>query len=91
MLKIASAIASQGETTSLSNVGAITMPEVFNKHIKLFDMMVSTNKTQACVCSYEDTLVLNFSSIYDNEEVQRKVFRTLSEMGISIQIATNIE
>lgn len=89
VLKIAVKITSVGETTSLSNVGAINMPDEVKKYIRLFDMMVSTSGLQACMCSYEDNLVLTFSSIFKNSDIQKRVFRTLSDLGLDVIIQTN--
>ena len=89
VLKIAVKISSVGETTSLSNVGAVSMPDEVKKYIKLFDMMVSTSSIQACMCSYENNLVLTFSSVFKNSDVQKRVFRTLSDLGLDITIQTN--
>lgn len=89
VLRLATKISSIGATTSLSNVGAIAMPDEVKKYIKLFDMMVSTPGIQACMCSYENNLVLTFSSVFKNSDIQKRVFRTLSELGLDVTIQTN--
>ena len=89
VLKIAVKITSCGETTSLSNVGVIELPEEIKKYVRLFDMMVSTSGLQACMCSYENNLVLNFSSVFGNSDIQRRVFRTLSDLGLEVTVRSN--
>ena len=89
VLKIAVKITSIGETASLSNVGAIKMPDELKKYIRLFDMMVSTSEIQACMCSYENNLVLTFSSVFKNTDIQKRVFRTLSDLGLEVTVNTN--
>lgn len=89
VLRLAAKISSMGATTSLSNVGAINMPAEVKKYIRLFDMIVSTSGLQACMCSYEDNLVLTFSSVFKNSDIQKRVFRTLSDLGLDITIQTN--
>lgn len=89
VLRLAARISSMGATTSLSNVGAINMPDEVKKYIRLFDMIVSTPGLQACMCSYEDNLILTFSSVFKNSDIQKRVFRMLSDLGLDITIQTN--
>ena len=90
VLNLSVKIAEMGETISLSNVGAISMPKEVESYIKMFDMMVSTSGMQACMCSYENNLVLTFSSVFKNTEIQKRVFRTLSELGLEITVEANV-
>ncbi len=89
VLNLSVKIAELGETTSLSNVGAINMPKEVEKYIKMFDMMVSTSGLQACMCSYKNNLVLTFSSVFKSTEIQKRVFRTLAELGIDVVVEAN--
>ena len=90
VLNLSVKIAEMGETISLSNVGAISMPKEVESYIKMFDMMVSTSGMQACMCSYKNNLVLTFSSVFKNTEIQKRVFRTLSELGLEITVEANV-
>lgn len=82
-------VTEMGVTASLSNVGKIEMPEVFKPYIRLFDVFVSTDKLQICMCSYEDNMVISFTSAFVNTDVQRRFFRALSDMGIAVEIVSN--
>ena len=90
VLNLSVKIAELGETISLSNVGAINMPKEVENYIKLFDMMVSTSGLQACMCSYKNNLVLTFSSVFKNAEIQKRVFRTLAELGLEVTVEANV-
>lgn len=89
VLNLSVKVAEMGETTSLSNVGAINMPKEVEKYIKMFDMMVSTSGLQACMCSYKNNLVLTFSSVFKSTEIQKRVFRTLADIGLDVTIEAN--
>lgn len=77
-------------TSVLSNIGKVSMPSELEPYIELFDVCVSTNKIQMCICSYKDKLSLNFTSPFISAEVQKNFFRELSTRNIEVYIATNI-
>ena len=89
VLDLSVKIAEMGESISLSNIGAVNMPKEVEGYIKMFDMMVSTSGLQACMCSYKNNLVLTFSSVFKNTEIQKRVFRTLAELGLEITVEAN--
>lgn len=88
-LKIANSFVDRSYTSTLSNVGKVNMPDEIKPYISSFDIFVSTNKLQACVCSYENILRISFTSAFVSTEIQRRFFKTLSEMGIPVDIASN--
>lgn len=90
VLKIANAVVDKSYTSTFSNVGIISMPEEIKPYIASFDIFVSTNKLQACCCSYENNLRVSFTSSFLSTEVQRRFFKTLTEMGIPVTIESNI-
>ncbi|GHU69806.1 hypothetical protein FACS1894184_14370 [Clostridia bacterium] len=79
------------DTAALSNIGRITMPEDMSQYIRLFDVFVSKNRPQICLCSFGDTLAVSMSSPLVDTGIQRWFFRQLAQMGISIQIVSNLE
>ncbi|WP_326907347.1 hypothetical protein [Sedimentibacter sp. MB31-C6] len=89
ILRVANNIADKGYTSTLSNIGIINMPEEIKPFISSFDIFVSTNKLQACVCSFENNLRISFTSAFINTEIQRHFFRTLTDMGIPVEIVSN--
>ncbi len=88
-LKIANSIVDRSYTSTLSNVGKVSMPDEFKEFISSFDLFVSTNKLQACFCSYENVLRISFTSAFVSTEIQRRFFKTLAEMGIPVDIVSN--
>lgn len=89
VLRIAHDISAMAATVSLSNIGRVDMPEEMKSYIRLFDVFVSTNKLQACICSFKETLTVSFTSSFVSTDIQRRFFRTLTDMGIPIEITTN--
>ncbi len=89
VLRIAHDISAMAATVSLSNIGRVDMPEEMKPYIRLFDVFVSTNKLQACICSFKETLTVSFTSSFVSTDIQRRFFRTLTDMGIPIEITTN--
>ena len=65
------------------------MPEIFEKYINSFGMFVATNKIQAGVCTYNDNLTISFSSCFINADIERRFFRTLTDMDIPVVISAN--
>lgn len=89
VLKAAHDIKSLAFTCTLSNVGRISMPEPMKKHIRYFDLFVSTKKMHVCMCSFEEVMSIAFSSRFVSHEVQKNFFRKLAQMDIPVTIATN--
>lgn len=90
ILKIANSIIDRSYTSTLSNVGVINMPDDIKPFLYSFDIFVSTNKLQACVCSFENQLRISFTSAFISTEIQRRFFKTLTDMGIPVTIESNI-
>lgn len=89
-LKIANGIVDRSYTSTLSNVGIVSMPDDIKPFISSFDIFVSTNKLQACVCSFENKLRISFTSAFVSTEVQRRFFKTLTDLDIPVTIESNI-
>lgn len=88
-LRIAYDVNQAEATAALSNIGKITMPEEMADCVRLFDVIVSTNRLQICMCSYRDNLTVSFSSAFLGTDIQKRFFRILTEMGIEIEITAN--
>jgi len=89
VLNIAFKMSETHETTTISNIGKVSMPKVFEQYIHSFGMFVSTNKLQMGVCTYNDLLTVSFASCFINTDIERRFFRTLTDMGIEIEISAN--
>lgn len=74
---------------SISNIGKIEMPQAAQSYVRRFDVFVSTEKLQACVCSYGSELTVSFTSAFRSTNVQKNFFRQLTAAGIPVEIQSN--
>jgi hypothetical protein len=89
VLKNAAWQAGKEDSAAFSNLGKITMPAEFVPHIRLFDVFTATKRPQICICSFEDTLVISFSSPLVSSDIQRSFFRGLGAFGLETEIVSN--
>lgn len=75
-------LGSRSITAVYSNIGIIHLPEEYKKYIDRFGIFASTNSLQLCSCSYEDQLVLGFTSKIPDDSIQRNFVKILKEEEI---------
>lgn len=80
-------MAEQEVTAVLSSMSVVKMPEDYAQYIEKFGVYTSTNRTELCICSFQDTLSLGFTSRYDSTNIQRNFYRILKELGASVKVA----
>jgi len=78
------------QTMTLSNIGKVEIPKEVQKYIKLFDVMASTDKTQLCMCSYLNKMVLTFTTHLIDTEIEKNFFKELNNNDIEIIINDNV-
>ena len=79
-------------TTTLTNIGNISVPEEYREYIETFHAFLPTSKGQhirSTVCSYGDTLCFSFSYTLLDSSVQRGFFRCLSRDGLEVRLESN--
>lgn len=79
-------------TTTLTNVGNVTVLDEYKPYINLFRGYIPFSKGQELKCtvmSYLDTLTLSITSAYVDNAIPKYIFRQLAADGISVQIETN--
>lgn len=91
VLRFANWLSYQKTTSCLSNVGKVQMPQEMTKYIRLFDLFVSTKTTQIATCSFEDNFVISIATAFFRGDLPKRFFRHLSDMGLEIEITTNME
>lgn len=79
----------QEVTTSVSNVGRVTMPEPLVPYIDRFASFMSTNTEQMCISSFQDRLVFGFTSAFIECSAIMNFFRRLTAFGIGVELSTN--
>ena len=88
-LKLADKINDRGITTSISNIGRINVPPEIKKYIKQFSVSVSAKMPKITLCSFEDRMVITFTSPFKETDIQRTFFQFLSDKGLEIEISSN--
>lgn len=86
-IKIAHDLSDRQYTCSLSNIGIFKVPKEVEQYIRCFSVFVSTKKKQTCMCSYQDDLVIGFTSPFLATEVERNFLRKLTSMGLDVEVA----
>lgn len=79
-------------TTTITNIGNVQVEEAYSSFIESFHAYIAMSKGQSLkgtVCSYKDTLVFTFSSIFAETSVQGTFFRKIAEDGVDVRVETN--
>jgi hypothetical protein len=79
-------------TSSLSNMGRVTMPDELDGHIDKFELVPLYPNTRriSCACiSYHDKLVITFGRTLIEPIVEKYFFRTLAEQGCHVKIESD--
>lgn len=79
-------------TTTFTNIGNIPVEEAYKPYIEQYHAFLPMSKGQnlkGTICSYGDTLVMNFSYTLKDTSIQRGFFRRITEDGIHVEIETN--
>ena len=79
-------------TTTITNVGRISVDAPYAPYIELFHVLMAISKGQhvkGTICSYGDTLVFSFCYDLIDPSVQRGFFRKLAQDGVEVEIESN--
>lgn len=79
-------------TTTVTNIGNITVDGEYEPYIDNFAACIAMSKGQSIkgtICSYKDTLIFTFSSIYEDTSLQQCFFKKLVEDGVDVSVETN--
>ncbi len=89
VLRIAAGIKNRGVSSSLSNLGIVSMPPELSPFIRQFSACTGAARPQITMCSYQDRTVISFTSPFRETDIQRSFFRFLTGQGIEVQISSN--
>lgn len=89
VLKFANYLNNRGITATLSNVGRIKVNEKLEPYISMFNCFNSARRPQIAICSYKDKLVVSFASPFEDTDIQKNFYRSLTAEGVNITISTN--
>lgn len=83
---------SKAFTTTVTNLGSISVLEEFSEYIEKFHVVLSVSKKQdlkCSVCSYQDELVFTFASALTDTNLAKAFFRNLTKQNIKVTIESN--
>ena len=92
MKAVFNAVGERKSCLSLSNLGAVKIPENMEKYIDRFDFILGIQATAPYNCgvlSYKDTLYINFIRNIREPFLEAKFFSTLRDMDISVTVESN--
>lgn len=80
-------------TSSLiSNIGLIKAPKEIEPYVEKMSLVLAQGMVNAARCgavSYNGTLALSVTNIYESTDVQREIFTTFVKEGIPVKIESN--
>lgn len=68
------------QTTVLSNLGQIKMPQEYEPFIESFTTLMNTDDIQLTMCSFKDEMSLSFSSHIISKEIERSFIKKLQNI-----------
>jgi|LSQX01.3.fsa_nt_gb NRPS condensation-like uncharacterized protein len=86
-------ISERGATTTLSNLGVISIAREVSEYIDKFDVISYTDNSlpiKVGICSFDDKLSIAFSSVLIDTDIERTFFTYLSNLGIDVRISSSI-
>ena len=90
VLRIADKLNDRKITSSISNIGKIIMQEEFSTYIRQFSVCVSARRPLITLCTYDDRLVVSFTSPFEETDIQKTFFQFLSQNEVEIEITSNL-
>ena len=79
-------------TSSLSNIGKVSMPDVYANEIERFDFIpppTFLNRINSSVLSWKDNLYFSFGNLGSERVIETIFFRKLIKAGIPVKIESN--
>ena len=79
-------------TMTFSNIGRIGIIGKYQKYIEHFLMLMSPDpveKIKCSACSFENEIVFTFTSILQDNSIEKRFFEFLTQNGIKVRIESN--
>lgn len=76
-------------TSTISNLGAVQLPEPLEPFVRRFQVFNSTRDLQICLCTYQNEMSISFTSQLLSNEIIRRFFNRLTEQEIPVLLRTN--
>ena len=92
MKLIFEAVGERKSCLTLSNLGAVTLPEVMRPYVERLDFVLGAQASAPHNCgvlSFGDTLYVNFIRNIREPELEAHFFAVLRDMGIAVEVESN--
>ena len=92
MKAVFNAVGERKSCLSLSNLGAVTLPEVMMPYVQRMDFILGVQATAPYNCgvlSFGDTLYINFIRNIQEPELERHFYSVLRDMGLPVTVQSN--
>lgn len=79
-------------TLTFSNIGRIRLPDVISDYVERFEVLIGGSQThpkKTSLCSYENNIVLMFSSTIDDNSFEQFLLSYLVKEGIEVVVSSN--
>ncbi|MBR0490942.1 MAG: hypothetical protein IJJ82_02715 [Clostridia bacterium] len=79
-------------TITFSNVGRIGIIGKYKPYIECFLMLIApepVEKIKCSACTFEDKMVFTFTSILNDNSIEKRFYEFLKEQGIKVEIESN--
>ena len=79
-------------TCTLSNLGAVKLPESMIEHVDRFEFLLGPpvlNMLNCSISSYQKEMIISFTKAMHETDFEKSFFRFLAEKGLNITIETN--
>lgn len=94
MKAVFNAVGERKSFMSLSNLGAVQLPEEMKPYVRRMDMILGVQAAAPHNCgvvSYGDTLYLNFIRNIKEADLESHFYRVLRDLGLSVTVESNQE
>ena len=82
----------KGQTSVLSNLGIIKLPDEYAEYVDSFTATASTEDLSLTICSFKNNMVLSFSSHFISKDIERCFLKEIQkEINDEILIVSNIK
>ena len=92
MKAVFNAVGERKSCLSLSNLGAVSMPDAMKPYVERMDFILGIQATAPYNCgvlSLGDTLYINFIRNIREPELEYHFYRVLRDMGLQVQVESN--
>ena len=93
MRAVFNAVGERKSCLSMSNLGAVELPEEMLPYVQRFDFILGVQATAPSNCgviSFKDKLYINFIRNIQEPTLESHFFRVLHDLGLTVEVQSNL-